>query len=74
LRLRTRFEAEAPERLQLKMWLHPYGTWAAIAGMAGVLILMAFSKSRIELWASVSVTAAFAIAFALRRKAVRSRG
>jgi GABA permease len=74
LRLRTRFEAEAPERLQLKMWLHPYGTWAAIAGMAGVLILMAFSKSRIDLWASVSVTAAFAIAFALRRKAVRSRG
>ncbi len=69
LRLRNRLETDAPERLQLKMWLHPYGTWAAIMGMAGVLILMAFSKNQIELWASVIVTAAFAVGYAVRRKA-----
>ncbi len=67
LRLRTRFEAEAPERLQVKMWFHPYGTWAAILGMGGVLVLMAFSKSQIELWASIIVTAVFALGYAVRR-------
>ncbi len=58
LRLRTQLEATAPERLQLRMWFHPYGTWAAIAGMIAVLALMAVSPAHaIELWASVLVTA-----------------
>jgi hypothetical protein len=35
----------------------------------GILILMAFSKNQIELWASVIVTAALAVGFAVRRKA-----
>jgi GABA permease len=60
LRMRAKFEAEAPERLQIKMWFHPFGTWAAIAGMAGVLILMGISATHaIELWTSVLVSAAF---------------
>ena len=42
--------------------------WAAIAGMAGVLILMAFSKSRVELLASVIVTAVFSIAYAVHSR------
>ncbi len=64
LRLRARFEAEAPERLQIRMWLYPYGTWAAIAGMAAVLILMGLSaKHAIELWTSVIVTAAFMVGY-----------
>jgi GABA permease len=64
LRLRTKFEAEAPERLQVKMWFHPFGTWAAIAGMAGVLILMGMSEtSSKELWASVLVTGVFFLSF-----------
>lgn len=72
LRLRTRLEREAPERLQVRMWLHPYGSWAAIAGMAGVLVLMALSPAhRIELWTSVIVTAAFAIGYAVRRRVGR---
>lgn len=71
LRLRARFEAEAPERLQLRMWFHPYGTWATIAGMASVLVLMAFSKSRVELWASCIVTLAFALGYVLRRQSRR---
>ena len=69
LRLRTRFEAEAPERLQVKMWFHPYGTWLAIGGMAAVLILMSASKTHaIELWTSVIVTAGFMIGYWLLRR------
>lgn len=67
LRLRAQFEAEAPERLQVKMWFHPYGTWAAIAAMAGVLILMGLSPtSSKELWASLLVTAAFLVGYWLK--------
>ncbi|MET9497265.1 amino acid permease [Streptomyces sp. NPDC006552] len=40
LRLRRRLEAEAPERLVLKMWAFPYLTWAALAAMAVVFGLM----------------------------------
>ncbi|MEV8536518.1 amino acid permease [Streptomyces sp. NPDC051211] len=40
LRLRRRIERETPERLTLKMWAFPYLTWAALAGMAAVLVLM----------------------------------
>ena len=58
LRLRVRFEVETPGALKLKMWFHPYGTCAAMAGMVGVLVLMGLSPSHsIELWTSVMVTA-----------------
>lgn len=64
LRLRAKLEAEDPARLQVKMWLYPYGTWAAIAGMVGVLALMGLSeKHAMELWASVLVAAVFLISF-----------
>lgn len=69
-RLRNRFEAEAPHRLVIRMWLHPFGTWAAIAGMVGVLIMMGLSKDHaIELWTSVIVMIAFLVGFWLRRVA-----
>ena len=69
LRLRDRFEAEAPEALKLRMWFHPYGTWAAMAGMVGVLVLMALSPGhRVELWASVLVTAGFGIGYWLKSR------
>ncbi len=68
LRLRSRLEAEAPEKLEIKMWFHPYGTWAAIAGMAGVLLLMATSSTHsLELWASVLVTLAFVFGYWMKR-------
>ena len=69
LRLRARFEAEAPDKLKLRMWFHPYGTWAAMAGMAGVLVLMGLSPSHsIELWTSVLVTAGFMAAWWIARR------
>jgi len=75
LNLRNRFEREAPGQLRLRMWLHPWGTLLTIAGMLGVLVLMALSpERRIELWTSLAVTAAFLAAWWLfRRKAEAPR-
>ena len=42
LRMRRRLEAEAPERLKLRMWLFPWLTYAAIAAMVAVIASMAF--------------------------------
>jgi GABA permease len=73
LRLRSKFEAEAPEKLQVKMWFHPYGTYAAIAGMLGVLALMATSKTQaIEFWASILVTALFLAGYWVKTNVDRS--
>ncbi len=67
-RLRNRFEAESPHRLLIKMWAHPYGTWAAIAGMVGVLVMMCLSKDHsAEFWTSVIVAAVFMGGYGLRR-------
>jgi L-asparagine transporter-like permease len=50
------------------MWFHPYGTWAAMAGMIGVLALMALSADLWdELWTSVLVTAGFMIGYRLKQ-------
>jgi GABA permease len=42
LKLRARLEREDPARLKVRMWAYPYLTWAAIAGMLGILLAMAF--------------------------------
>src|SRR3954449_4760718 len=42
LRMRRRLEAEAPERLKLRMWLFPWLTYVAIAAMVAVIASMAF--------------------------------
>ncbi len=69
LRLRNRFEAEAPGAIKIRMWFHPYGTWATMAAMIGVLALMALSPGRqIELWMSVLVTAGFALGWWITRR------
>jgi GABA permease len=53
----------------VKMWFHPFGTWAAIAAMGGVLVMMGLSPtSAKELWASVLVTAAFLIGYWVKRR------
>ncbi|MFF5895957.1 amino acid permease [Streptomyces argenteolus] len=40
LRLRRRLEREAPGALTLRMWCFPYLTWATLAGLLAVLLLM----------------------------------
>jgi GABA permease len=42
LRLRRRYEREAPEALTLKMWLFPWLTYLAIAGMLAVIVSQFF--------------------------------
>ena len=39
--MRRTLEAEAPERLKLKMWLFPWLTYLAIAAMVAVIVAMA---------------------------------
>lgn len=69
LRLRTRYETEAPERLQIRMWLHPYGTLIAIAAMVAILIFMGLSPDLAsQLWMSLLVAGGFAAAFLVFRK------
>ncbi|MFH9404359.1 amino acid permease [Streptomyces sp. NPDC017638] len=40
LLLRRRIEREAPERLVVRMWMFPWLTWVALAGMAAIFVLM----------------------------------
>jgi len=42
LRLRARFEREAPDRLRVRMWAYPWLTYVAILGMSGIVVAMAF--------------------------------
>ena len=42
LRLRRHLEAEAPERLKLRMWAYPYLSWLAIVAMLAIVAAMAF--------------------------------
>ncbi len=69
LRLRSRFEREAPARLSLRMWFHPYGTLLAMAAMLAVLVFMALQPDlSSQFWLSLLVTAAFAVGFAVRMR------
>ncbi|MFD6874443.1 MULTISPECIES: amino acid permease [unclassified Streptomyces] len=72
LKLRGMLEREMPERLTLRMWLFPYLTWAALVGMAAVLVLMLFDDSARPqlLWSSGAAAAVLLVAW-LRE--VRSR-
>ncbi|MET9362002.1 amino acid permease [Streptomyces sp. NPDC006632] len=64
LRLRRRIEREAPETLTLRMWAFPYLTWAALAAMAAVLVLMLFDASARPqvLWSAAATAVVLAVA------------
>ncbi|MFI7007490.1 amino acid permease [Streptomyces sp. NPDC050145] len=64
LRLRRRIEAEAPERLVLKMWAFPWLTWAALAAMASVVGLMLTDDGARPqlLWSTGATAAVLAVA------------
>ncbi len=71
LRLRRKYEAEDPARLQIKMWFHPFGTYLAIAAMLAILIAKGLDRSASqELWLSLIVAAAFVVAFFAFRRSV----
>ncbi|MBT2466715.1 amino acid permease [Streptomyces sp. ISL-66] len=65
LRLRAKIERDMPERLTLPMWLFPYATWAALIGMAAVLVLMLFDDSARPqlLWSSGAAAVVLVVAW-----------
>lgn len=66
--LRGRLEREAPERLQLRMWLFPWASYATVAAILAVLAAMALTPDLAsQLVSSLVVTALFALAFLLVR-------
>ncbi|MEU8545482.1 amino acid permease [Streptomyces roseoverticillatus] len=72
LRLRRRIEREMPERLALKMWAFPYLTWVALAGMAGVLVLMVTDEgARPQLMWSAAATGAVLVVAWVRELRLR---
>src|SRR5215216_1744191 len=67
--MRRRLEREAPERLQLKMWLFPWLTYLSIAAMVAVLIAMVvIPEQRPLLIASVIALGVILVAYLLRRQ------
>lgn len=67
LRLRRRIEREAPERLVLKMWLFPWLTWAALAGMAALVgLMLTDSTARPQLLWSAGAAAAVLVVAGIR--------
>jgi GABA permease len=67
--MRRRLEREAPERLQIRMWLYPWLTYLSIAAMAAVLVAMAvIPDQRPLLIASVISAVVILLAYLLRRQ------
>jgi GABA permease len=71
LKLRRKYEAEDPGRLQIKMWFHPFGTYVAIAAMLVILVAKGLDPAASkELWLSLLVAGGFAAAFFVFRRRV----
>lgn len=69
LRLRSRLEREAPERLKVRMWLHPFGSLVAIAGMIAVLLAMALTPALAsQFYAGAFTVGVVAVLFAALRR------
>ncbi|MBX7468656.1 amino acid permease [Streptomyces sp. NPDC058961] len=69
LLLRRRIEREAPEKLVVKMWLYPWLTWIALAGMAAVFVLMAREDgTRVQLYYTGGLTLLLAIIGYIRQR------
>jgi L-asparagine transporter-like permease len=76
LKLRRAREAAGVPPPALSMWLFPWATYAALAGMAAVLIAMAFTPGDMsqELWSSVVALAVAGAAFLAVDARRRARG
>ncbi len=69
IRLRQRFERDAPDKLQVKMWFFPYASYAVMAAILAILLAMAATPSLAkELYASLAVLGLIVIACALQRR------
>src|SRR5918999_5389444 len=67
--MRRRLEREAPERLQIRMWIFPWLTYLSIGAMAAVLVAMfVIPDQRPLLIASLIALAVILVAYLLRRQ------
>lgn len=74
LRLRARFERETPERLTIRMWLHPWGTIFAIIGMVGILLAMGLTPELTsQLYTSLAAVVVVVLAYLVTRTIRPSR-
>ncbi|MFD7817287.1 amino acid permease [Streptomyces sp. NPDC059785] len=73
LRLRRLLERTEPERLAVRMWAFPVLTWVAMAGMAGVFVLMARQPdTRVQLYSTGAMTLVLAaVGYAWQRARAR---
>jgi L-asparagine transporter-like permease len=69
LLLRNRLEQQSPDRLAIRMWLHPWGSLATITAIVGVLVAMAVTPALAsQFLASLVAIAIAGGAFLLVRK------
>jgi L-asparagine transporter-like permease len=67
--VRRKLEREAPERLSIRMWLFPAGSYAAILAILAILAAMGMTPSlQPQLLCSLVVTAIALVAFFLLRR------
>ncbi|MEO3847727.1 amino acid permease [Streptomyces sp. B8F3] len=68
LRTRRRLERESPELLTVRMWAYPYLTWAALAAIGGILVLMLREPdSRTQLLTTAGLTVALSVVGLVRQ-------
>ncbi|MFC4081998.1 amino acid permease [Amycolatopsis samaneae] len=75
LRMRRRLEAEAPEKLKLRMWGYPWLSWLTLAGTLAVVASMLFvdADARAQLYLSlISLAVILGIYFLQRRRTART--
>jgi GABA permease len=66
--LRRRFERQAPDMLQVKMWFFPYASYGVMAAIVVILLAMAATPSLAkELYASLIVLGIIVAAYLARR-------
>ncbi|QFU92078.1 amino acid permease [Amycolatopsis sp. YIM 10] len=70
LRMRRKLEAEAPDRLQLRMWGYPWLTWLTLVATLGVAASMLFvdNSTRAQLFLSLISLAVILGVYALIRR------
>ncbi|MGH3996256.1 MAG: amino acid permease [Pseudonocardiaceae bacterium] len=74
IRLRRRYEREAPERLTLKMWLFPYLSVLTALAIIALLVSMFFQdSSRDQIALSLLATVVIALAYPARKMFRRDR-
>jgi GABA permease len=74
LRMRRRLEREAPEKLQVRMWLYPYLTLFAIAAIVIVIGSMAtVDDVRPQLWWGLASVAVVLLAYWVKERRASGR-